>query len=72
MNADKKRIAQLEAKVIRLEALIEKLFDKIDDLTLGKNSRNSSISPSKDENRPLKSKSLRQSQGKNVGGQLEH
>lgn len=72
MSPDKKRIAELEAKVIRLESLIEKLFDRIDDLTHRKNSRNSSVSPSKDENRPLKSKSLRQSQGKNVGGQSGH
>jgi len=37
-----------------------------------KNSRNSSIPPSKDENRPLKTKSLRTSSGKNSGGQKGH
>jgi len=37
-----------------------------------KNSRNSSIPPSKDENRPLKTKSLRTLSGKNVGGQKGH
>ena len=72
MNSDKKRIVELEAKVVRLESLVEKLLDKIDDLTHRKNSRNSSVSPSKDENRPLKTKSLRVSQGKKVGGQPGH
>ncbi|OYU92743.1 MAG: transposase [Bacteroidetes bacterium B1(2017)] len=37
-----------------------------------KNSRNSSIPPSKDENRPLKTKSLRQQTGAKVGGQKGH
>lgn len=72
MNSDKKRIIELEAKVVRLEALVEKLLDKIDDLTHRKNSRNSSISPSKDENRPLKTKSLRVNQSKKIGGQPGH
>lgn len=72
MNSDKKRVAELETKVTRLESLIEKLLDKIDDLTHRKNSRNSSISPSKDENRPLKTKSLRTNQGKKAGGQPGH
>jgi transposase len=72
LNSDKKRIVDLEAKVVRLESLVEKLLDKIDDLTHRKNSRNSSVSPSKDENRPLKTKSLRVSEGKKIGGQLGH
>ena len=72
MNSDKKRIVELEAKVVRLESLVEKLLDKIDDLTHRKNSRNSSVSPSKDENRPLKTKSLRVNQGKKLGGQPGH
>ena len=72
MNSDKKRVAELETKVTRLESLVEKLLDKIDDLTHRKNSRSSSVSPSKDENRPLKTKSLRANQGKKIGGQPEH
>lgn len=72
MNSDKKRIAELESKVIRLEAIIEKLLDKIEDLTHRKNSRNSSVPPSKDENRPLKNQSLRTTSGKKVGGQKGH
>lgn len=72
MNSDKKRIAELETKVIRLESLIEKLLDKIEDLTHRKNSRNSSVSPSKDENRPLKNQSLRTKSSKKAGGQPGH
>ncbi|MET4084279.1 transposase [Pedobacter sp. UYP30] len=72
MNSYKERIVELEAKVVRLEALIEKLLDHIDDLTHRKDSRNSSVPPSKDENRPLKTKSLRASKGKKVGGQPGH
>ncbi|MBJ7883026.1 IS66 family transposase, partial [Gelidibacter salicanalis] len=72
MNSDKNRIAELESKVIRLEAIIEKLLDKIEDLTHRKNSRNSSVAPSKDENRPLKNQSLRTKSGKKVGGQPGH
>lgn len=72
MNSDKKRIAELETKVIQLESLIEKLLDKIEDLTHRKNSLNSSVSPSKDENRPLKNQSLRTKSSKKTGGQPGH
>lgn len=72
MNADKKRIAELETKVIQLEAIIVQLFDKIETLMHSKNSRNSSVPPSKDENRPLKNQSLRSSSGKKPGGQTGH
>ena len=72
IKSHKKRVAELETKVIRLELLIEKLLNKIDDLTHRKNSRNSSVSPSKDENRCLKAKSLCATQGKKVGGQPGH
>ena len=72
LNEDKKRIAELETKVIQLEAIIVQLFDKIETLMHSKNSRNSSVPPSKDENRPLKNQSLRTISGKKLGGQLGH
>ena len=72
MNADKKRIAELETKVAQLEAIIMQLLEKIEILTHSKNSRNSSVPPSKDENRPLKNQSLRTKSDKKVGGQNGH
>lgn len=66
------RLIELESKVIKLELIIDKLLERIEELTHSKNSRNSSVSPSKDENRPLKNRSLRISQGRNVGGQPGH
>lgn len=72
MNADKKRIAELEAKVIQLEAIIVQLLEKIETLMHSKNSRNSSVPPSKDENRPLKNQSLRTPSEKKIGGQFGH
>jgi uncharacterized coiled-coil protein SlyX len=54
LTSGKKRIVELQAKVVLLDSLVEKLLDKIDDLTHRKNSHNSSVYPSKDENRPLK------------------
>lgn len=76
MNSDKIRGTELEKKVIRLESLIEKLLDKIEFLTYRKNSRNSIVSLSKDENRPLKNQSLRtksgKKSGKKAGGQPGH
>lgn len=48
------------------------LLQEIDRLKHPKNSRNSSVPPSKDENRPFKSKSLRGSSGNKPGGQSGH
>ncbi|SFF20453.1 DUF6444 domain-containing protein [Flavobacterium xueshanense] len=72
MNSGKIRVTELEKKVIRLESLIEKLLDKIEFLTYRKNSRNSIVSLSKNENRPLKNQSLRTKFGKKAGGQRGH
>jgi transposase len=72
LNSDKKSVAELETKVIRLESLIEKSLDKIDDLTHRKDSLNSSFSPLKCKNRPSKTKILRANQGKKVVGQPGH
>ena len=69
MISDKKPIAELEAKVVQLEAIIVQLFDNIETLKHPKTSRYSSVPPSKDDNRPLKNQSLRSTSGKKVGGQ---
>jgi transposase len=44
------------------------LKDKLEKYENPKNSNNSSVPPSKDENRPFKSKSLRRKTGHNPGG----
>jgi len=69
LNSDKKRTAELETKVIRVKSLFGKSLDKIEDLTHRKNSRNSLVSLSKDENKPLKNQSLRTKFSKKPGGQ---
>jgi transposase len=72
LTSDEKRIAELEAKVVQLEAIIVQLLEKIETLMHPKTSRNSSVPPSKDDNRPLKNQSLRSTSGKKVGGQKGH
>jgi len=69
----------IEALLIRFEALEKKvealekentfLKERLAKYENSKNSRNSSIPPSKDENRPKKNQSLRTPSGKNPGGQ---
>ena len=58
-----KQIATLKARIVDLE-------QEVADLKLRKNSRNSSLPPSKDDNRPKPNQSLRKSTGKKPGGQL--
>ena len=72
MTNDKKRILELEVEVASLKALVQVLLEEIERLKHPKNSRNSSVPPSKDENRPLKTKSLRDPSGKKPGGQTGH
>jgi transposase len=57
-------LVQEQAKTILL------LKAEIETLKHPKNSRNSSLPPSKDENRPKPNQSLRKPSGKNSGGQL--
>jgi len=59
-----------ENVVLRKENAV--LREKLSKYEHPKNSRNSSVPPSKDENRPLKTKSLRESSDKKVGGQNGH
>lgn len=56
----------------RLKEEIEYLKVRLQKYENPKNSRNSSIPPSKDENRPTKTKSLREQTGRNPGGQKGH
>lgn len=68
----KERVGQLEnveEENVKLRKENTALRQKISKYNNPKNSNNSSIPPSKDENRPLKTKSLRKSGGK-VGGQV--
>jgi len=72
LTSDQKRILELEAEVASLKDLVQVLLEEIERLKHPKNSRNSSVPPSKDENRPLKTKSLRKPSGKKPGGQAGH
>src|SRR5699024_6534763 len=79
-----KRLDRLEQKVSVLEDenfLLKKenrklkkennsLIDRLSSFENPKNSRNSSIPPSKDENRPKRNQSLRKPSDKKPGGQL--
>ena len=72
MTAEQQRIKELEAEVAFLGNLVKDLLVKIEKLQNRKNSNNSSIPPSKDENRPRKTNSLRTPSGKKPGGQEGH
>ncbi len=61
---------QEEVKALRKENAV--LKEKLAKYENPKNSRNSSIPPSKDENRPKRNNSLRRQTGKKVGGQKGH
>lgn len=70
---------ELYQRVIELTALVEELLkenallrERLSYYENPKNSNNSSIPPSKDENRPKRNQSLREKTGKKVGGQPEH
>ena len=68
-----KRIVTMQAKQIDL--LIkenEQIKEQLNKIQTKKNSRNSSVPPSKDENRPNKTNSLRTKSGRKPGGQPGH
>lgn len=66
------RITVLEADNLLLRRENAALRERLSKYENPKNSRNSSIPPSKDENRPKKNQSLRRSSGKKAGGQPGH
>lgn len=66
------RLNALEEKVASLEKENAFLRERLAKYENPKNSRNSSIPPSKDENRPKRNQSLRSKTGRKPGGQLGH
>ena len=62
---EQKRIKELEKENTSLRLLVEDLLEKLNKLQNRKNSNNSYVPPSKDENRPRKTKSLRKKSEKN-------
>jgi len=68
-----RHIIQMQSQENKLlKARIADLERKVEQLTIRKNSNNSSTPPSKDENRPPRTSSLREKSGRKVGGQAGH
>ncbi len=65
-------LENVEKENVKLRTENTILREKLSKYENPKNSRNSSVPPSKDENRPLKTKSLREPSDKKVGGQQGH
>lgn len=65
-------VHELQKEVFELRKENAELKARIHELEHPKNSNNSSIPPSKDENRPKKNQSLREKSGKKSGGQKGH
>jgi len=72
VSSDKKIIQELRQEIIDLKLIIQQLLAQIEDLKHPKNSKNSSVAPSNDQNRALKNQSLRGTSGQKVGGQKGH
>jgi len=68
----RKRVHQYEGRIEALEKDNLMLREKLAKYENPKNSNNSSVPPSKDENRPFKSKSLRKKTHRRPGGQKGH
>jgi transposase len=72
LTFEQQRIRELEEKIAMLKLQVKYLIEENERLRHPKNSNNSSIPPSKDENRVSKSRSLRISNGKKPSGQTGH
>ena len=72
MDSKDRQIQELTELVTKLLVRIDSLENELSKYRTTKNSSNSSIPPSKDENRPKKPQSLRQASGKKTGGQQGH
>ena len=65
-------VHKLQVEIVELKKENDNLRGRINELEHSKNSNNSSIPPSKDDNRIKKNQSLRSSSGKKSGGQPGH
>lgn len=65
-------VEKLQKEILGLKKENANLHKRINELEHSKNSNNSSIPPSKDDNRVQRNQSLRTSSGKKSGGQLGH
>lgn len=72
MSQEQRRIAELEKQVSELLKLVAYLTERLSKYETPKNSNNSSVPPSKDENRPRHTQSLREQTGRKPGGQTGH
>lgn len=72
LDSKDKQIKELTDLVSKLIGRIDVLENELAKYRTPKNSSNSSVPPSKDENRPNKNQSLRTSSGKKSGGQPGH
>lgn len=64
------RLEQTEKEIIQLRKENHELKNRLSKYEHPKNSSNSSVPPSKDENRPKRNQSLREKSGRKPGGQL--
>jgi transposase len=72
LDSKDRQIYELTELVTKLLIRIDSLESEIAKYRTPKNSSNSSVPPSKDENRPKKNQSLRKASGKKSGGQQGH
>ena len=72
MEELKHLVKEQAQKIVELEAKIDKLERELNKYKTRKDSNNSSIPPSKDENRPSRTSSLRPKSERKIGGQPGH